>query len=189
MTRKLLLVPLLLVLACLFAGAYGALHNQVSYTVSSEYFTRFKFEQFRISESVPERLGAAMVGFAAAWWMGLVIGLILIPSGFGIRGVGSYFATMLRAFAAVTITTSAVGLVALGAAFLLLDAETVGQITRYDWEILDDLAFARAGTMHNFSYAGGVLGIIGGAVVIYRAYQRQRMPTSKFPAPDTHLPS
>jgi hypothetical protein len=33
-------------IACLIAGAYGALHNQISYSVASEYFQQFKFIQF-----------------------------------------------------------------------------------------------------------------------------------------------
>ena len=33
---KVALVPVLLIVACLLAGVYGALHNQISYTVSPE---------------------------------------------------------------------------------------------------------------------------------------------------------
>ena len=41
---KLAWIPVLFLVACLFAGIYGALHNQISYTVSPEYFTQFKFK-------------------------------------------------------------------------------------------------------------------------------------------------
>ena len=68
------LTPLLLAIACLLAGLYGVLHNQISYTVSYEYFTEFK----------------------------------------------------------------------------------------------NNVAFARTGTMHNFSYLGGVLGIVSGVVCVLR---------------------
>ena len=46
--KKLVTIPILFVLACLFAGIYGALHNQISYSVAPEYFTQFKFIQFQI---------------------------------------------------------------------------------------------------------------------------------------------
>ncbi len=61
---KVALIPVLFVIACLFAGSYGAVHNQISYTVAPEYFTQFKFHQFQIDEGAPERVGAAIVGCA-----------------------------------------------------------------------------------------------------------------------------
>ncbi|KAA5544338.1 hypothetical protein FYK55_08285 [Roseiconus nitratireducens] len=165
---KLATVPVLFVLACLIAGIYGALHNQISYSVAPEYFTAFKFQQFRIDPSLPDRVGAAIVGWNAAWWMGLVIGFILIPLGLIIPGAGNYFRSMIRVFGVVAATTLIVGVVALAIAWLSIDAEHVGQITRYGNEIVDDVAFARAGTMHNFGYLGGLIGILTGCVAILR---------------------
>ena len=164
---RLVLIPVLVAIACLFAGVYGALHNQISYTVSPEYFTEFKFHQFGLVH-FQDRLGAAFVGWAAAWWMGLVIGVILIPSGLVMRGNSNYFWGMIRVFALVSFTTLIVGLTALAVAYLVIDADMAGQISRYGNDITDDIAFARAGTMHNFSYLGGLLGILTGAVSIFR---------------------
>ncbi len=148
---KLALIPLLFLIACLFAGIYGAVHNQISYTVSPEYFTQFKFHQFGISESIPDRIGAAIVGWNAAWWMGIVIGMILIPFGLLILGSANYFWAMIRVFGVVAVTTLIVGLTALGIAFVVVDTEVAGEISRYGNEMNDDVAFARAGTMHHFS--------------------------------------
>lgn len=175
---KLALVPVLFVIACLFAGMYGAIHNQISYTVAPEYFTQFKFHQFHIAEGTPERIGAAIVGWNAAWWMGIVIGIILIPYGLVIRGNANYFWAMICVFLVVTITTLVVGLGALAIAFFVLDADNVGDISRYGNEMTDDVAFARAGTMHNFSYLGGLIGIITGGITI--AWQRRRVNASAF---------
>ena len=135
-------------------GVYGAVHNQISYSIAPEYFTQFKFHQFRIDKDIPDRIGAAFVGWHASWWMGIVIGIVLIPIGLLIRGTANYFWSMIRVFGIVAITTLVVGLTALTAAFIILDAEAVGEITRYGNEIANDVAFARAGTMHNFSYIG-----------------------------------
>ena len=55
---------------------FGALHDQLSYSISPEYFTLFKFEQFDVPRSWPPRLGAAMVGGVAGGAAGLVAGLI-----------------------------------------------------------------------------------------------------------------
>ncbi len=141
---KLLLIPALFAIACLFAGIYGAVHNQISYSVAPEYFTQFKFHQFRIGESIHDRVGAAIVGWNAAWWMGVVIGIVLIPLGLQIRGTSNYFWSMIRVFGVVAITTLIVGLVALLFAFATIGPDTVGEITRYGNEIVDDGAFAHA---------------------------------------------
>lgn len=116
--NKLALVPLLFLVACLLAGIYGAVHNQISYTVAPEYFTQFKFHQFQIDEAIPDRVGAAIVGWNAAWWMGIVIGIILIPLGFVINGRSNDFWSMIRVFGVVAVTTMVVGLAALGIAFI-----------------------------------------------------------------------
>jgi len=163
---KLALIPVLLALGCLFAGLYGALHNQISYTVSPEYFTRFKFPQMSIPESLPERVGAAIVGVLASWWMGLVIGVFVIPVALRMPDARTFFAATLRAYAVVAMTTLVVGLLALAAAFLLIDEETVDHFMRFANEIEDNVAFARAGTIHNFSYLGGLIGIVTGCVSI-----------------------
>jgi hypothetical protein len=51
----------------LVAGLYGVLHDQVTYTISEEYFTRFKFYQFAYAEpeSRSPRVFAGIIGFLA----------------------------------------------------------------------------------------------------------------------------
>ena len=161
---KLLLMPVLMATACLVSGLFGALHNQISYTVSLEYFTHFKFRQFSIHPEIPERLGAALVGWYAAWWMGIVIGVVLIPIGLIIPSARNYFRTMLRAFAVVAGTTLTVGLSALTIATLAGSSDLGTSWTGQDDEVAR--AFQRAGTMHNFSYLGGLAGVLTGILTI-----------------------
>jgi hypothetical protein len=60
------------------AGAYGAIHDQLTYSISPEYFTRLKFRQFSYADfGLPERLFVAEIGFLATWWVGLVAGWLL----------------------------------------------------------------------------------------------------------------
>jgi len=171
---KLALIPVLFLIACLFAGIYGAIHNQISYTVAPEYFTQFKFHQFRIADGTPHRIGAAIVGWHAAWWMGIVIGIILIPFGLLIRGNANYFWGMIRVFGIVALTTLIIGLAALAIAYGFVNTDNVGSFSRYGNEIIDNVAFARAGTMHNFSYLGGLGGIITGGIAILRLRHRSK---------------
>lgn len=170
--KKIAIVPLLLLIGCLFAGVYGALHNQISYTVSPEYFTQYKFYQFRISPDLPDRLGAAIVGWNASWWMGIAIGIVVIPFGLRIPGARQYFHGTTRSFAVVALTALLVGLLALLIASLAVDAEIAGQQTHYGNEIQNDVAFVRARTMHNFSYLGGLIGIVTGCISIVARRRR-----------------
>ncbi len=160
----------LLLFGCLMAGLYGMLHNQISYTVSPEYFTRFKFRQFGIPPAVGNRTGAAMVGWQASWWMGIIIGLFVIPAGMMIRGDRRWLLVTLKAFAMVTLTALVTGLTALLISFVLIRSPQDSALIIRGVAIEDSVNFLRAGTMHNFSYLGGLLGIFTGLFVIYRDF-------------------
>jgi hypothetical protein len=65
---------LLAMVGALIAGCFGILHDQVTYTISPEYFTRMKFGQFRSADfGFSERIFVAEIGFLATWWVGLVV--------------------------------------------------------------------------------------------------------------------
>ena len=62
------ILPLFVPLAIIAAGIFGALHDQISYTISSEYYTKFKFNQFGLlHQSLPTRVRVAEVGWRASW--------------------------------------------------------------------------------------------------------------------------
>jgi hypothetical protein len=163
--QKLALFPVLLVAGCLVSGLYGALHNQISYTVSPDYFHAFKFHQFGIPEGLRGRFGASIVGWQASWWMGLLIGVPVLLVGLILPGWKAYLSRCLIAFAVVVGTALAVGLAALVYANCTI---TEASLPRYWYPegVSDYAAFARAGTMHNFSYLGGFIGIITGSLYL-----------------------
>jgi hypothetical protein len=74
MTKNFGLVLLALAAACLLAGVYGAVHNQISYTVCPEYFTKFKFIQFRLSDALQSRQGASFFGAV----VGILVGMVTV---------------------------------------------------------------------------------------------------------------
>jgi hypothetical protein len=170
-SAKAALLALLLGLGCLIAGVYGALHDQISYTVSPDYFHAFKFHQLSIPADQQNRVGAAIVGWRATWWMGAIIGVPILTAGLLLPGAWAYFRHCLVAFLVVTVTALIVGLGALAFAWATITPDSLPGF-RYP-EGVDRIAFARAGVMHNFSYLGGFLGILTGtaylAIVRYRA--------------------
>lgn len=169
---KLALIPFLLAFGCLVAGLYGALHDQVSFTASPDYFFAFKFHQFQIPLEQQNRLGAAIVGWRATWWMGVIIGVPLVIGSSFFPDARSAAKHCLIAYAVATTTALAIGAGALAMAWFMLDADHLPPF-RFPDGVVDRVAFARVGVMHNFSYVGGFLGIVTGFV--YLAFARGRM--------------
>jgi hypothetical protein len=155
---------LLFVISCLLAAVYGIVHDQISYTVSPEYYTRFKFIQFSIPPGFQNRIGVGAVGFFATWWMGIVIGIFLIPVGLVIPEWKYYLFAMLRCFGVVALTALVVGLGA-----LVWGKVTYSPAAIYfpiPESVIDRESFYLAGNMHNFSYIGGGVGILTGIIWI-----------------------
>jgi hypothetical protein len=151
-----LIVVLLAIVVC---ATFGALHNQVSYTVSPDYFHAFKFYQFEVAEPLRNRWGASLVGVGASWWMGVPLGLVLgIPTLLQPTRRGFVRATVLSivTMLAVTMATGAIGLV-------LADSlvEAPARLEIYEGvPVQNPAAFWRAGSMHNFSYLGAAVGLV-----------------------------
>jgi hypothetical protein len=174
---KVALFPWLLASACLIAGLYGALHNQISYTVSPDYFFAFKFHQFGITVDLQCRLGASLVGWYASWWMGLIIGVPVLLVGLVCPTWETYVRRSFIAFAIAALTALVVGLGALVYGYFTI-AEGSSPGFWYPEGIADHVSFARAGNMHNFSYLGGSLGIItASAYLIVARLRRTTRPT------------
>lgn len=160
--------------SCLAAGLFGVVHNQVSYTVSPEYFSHFKFVQFQLSESLQNRLGASFVGWAASWWMGLLIGCVLIPLGAILLHREVFLQIMVQTIALVVAVTALVSLAGLLIAILTINGNRLPPYW-YPPNLQDQVAFARAGTMHNASYLGGLLGMVAGAAFIFLRRRKSRI--------------
>ena len=149
MTR-LLALPFLVAFACLAAALYGALHNQISYTIGPSYFTELKFAQFAIPPELHNRAGAALVGVLASWWMGLIIGLpIALITALARRPARLFLRATL-----ITLVAAAIG-AALSYALSLAhsDADLAQTFPQ-------DPSFIRAAALHDGSYIGAALGFL-----------------------------
>ncbi len=167
MNKLLTLIPLLLICA-LWAGFYGILHDQLTYTISPEYYTKFKFFQFGLAnenatgEAVFQnpRLAVAVVGFLATWWTGIIIGLGLGVAGLFHANARNMFSYTMKAVMIVLVITFLTGLIGLAYGAVYLSK------TGVDWWLPPDLVhtknFIMVGSMHNFGYLGAVIGMIAG---------------------------
>ncbi len=174
--RELPMTFALMVAGAAVAGLYGALHDQVTYTIGPEYFTRMKFDQFAWAEpeGVHPRIFAAVIGFLATWWVGALVVWILARVSLWHEFRLPPLREMVRAFMIV---------------FLVAMATAAGgwlwgqwrKRTGYDeaWHSLmipfgveRPEEFMTVAYIHNASYLGGMLGTV--AALVYLAVARRR---------------
>jgi hypothetical protein len=162
MRKKIGHLILIVIISVFLASIYGIIHNQISYSISPEYFTKFKFEQFGIikfSIDFP-RYCAGIVGVASTWWFGLLIGLIIGIVGFFLPTTKmmwkSAFGAIIRTFI-IAIGFGIIGI--LVGKLIISNLNTTWNIPA---DLTDQKSFLTSGTMHSFSYLGGVIGLIYG---------------------------
>lgn len=174
--KKFLTLGLIISIAPLIGGIYGVLHDQITYTVSPEYYTKFKFYQFGLMDTGNEaifpnpRIEVSIVGFLATWWMGVPIGIILGLVGLIHKNSRQMFIITLKAFLITVIVAFATGLIGLAFGSLYLADSGV------NWwlpeNLVDKKSFIAVGSMHNFSYLGGLTGLVAG--VIYSTRRKRK---------------
>ncbi len=177
--RRAFLLLGLLILACLLAGLYGALHDQVTYQIAPEYFTRLKFLQFHVSSEMHPRVGAAIVGFFASWWAGCLFGIAVLGSGMLIRDDWVFFQSSLRAICLVLGSTFLAGSLAYLGSFAITGPNEWQLRFLQKLQVEDTQSFLRVGMIHNASYLGGILGMGLGVWYQLRTFWRSSPPTSK----------
>ncbi|WP_291725905.1 hypothetical protein [Bernardetia sp.] len=173
--KKILFFLLIVILSPLIAGAYGILHDQITYSISLEYYTKFKFIQFGIEEYFWDRLGASIVGFMSTWWFGLILGIVIGAVGFIQKNAKQMFKVSLQAIFINIVVALFVGLMG-----LIYGYSRWGNVSREhlpNWNIPDSVidfnSFVMVGSMHNFSYIGGILGLV--LAIIWQVRSKKRI--------------
>ncbi len=164
--RKFAMFFLIILVATAIAAIYGIGHDQLTYSISPEYYTKFKFIQFNLADVVAAqhmtqpRSAVMMVGILATWWMGLYIGILLALITFVFRDADTMFQSAVQALALVLLIA-------------IIGGVTGGLYGHYvlakggvDWwlpeHLVDRSAFITVGTIHNGSYLGGAVGLFFG---------------------------
>src|SRR5262245_10419078 len=177
---RLNLLPAMLgyaVMGAFVAGLYGVLHDQLTYSISPEYFTRLKFSQFHYADfGLPPRMFVAEIGFLATWWVGLIAGWFLARVAVPALPQTEARAALLRAFAVVL----ACGFAAAMVGFIWgLRLDPNSDLSA--WQgfvvgrgVVDLPNFVRVAYIHNASYLGGLLGLV---IALNRLHRLKRRTT------------
>lgn len=184
--KRLLVFLLLVLISCCLGGVYGILHDQLTYSISNEYYTKFKFLQFGFVDFGNEailhnpRIYVAIVGFLATWWMGLFIGVVLALLAFIHSDSKLMFIITMKSFIITILIAFLTGLLGLAYGHFILAGRPQKEF--YNWYIpgnlIDFKSFITVGSMHNFSYMGGVIGLIAG--MIYSITRKPKLASGIF---------
>lgn len=155
----------------LIAAMYGIIHDQVTYTLSVEYFTKLKFHQFHYADlGWGPRGFAGAVGLLATWWVGFIAGWFLGRLGTkrlaqveARRAVGRGFALIFGC-----------GLIGGTSGWCIGRATTMNSIPPHwapvlrQFEIDHAADFITVAHIHNGGYAGALVGFVIAALWIRR---------------------
>lgn len=176
--RKILTIFLVAAMASVIAGIYGVINDQITFSISSEYYTKFKFIQFNLANENNidkikfPRIFVSIVGFLATWWFGLVLGFILGFINLIQTSWQNLFKVSFNALLIAILVTFITGILGLFYGFFFLSHQPrsnfEGWFIPYNLENFRN--FIAVGSMHNFSYIGGILGLI---VAIFYSYKKR----------------
>lgn len=144
-------------------GIYGILHDQISFTISPEYFTKFKFNQFDYADfELPDRIFVAEVGALATWWVGFFCVWFLARRLLPGQPKPLAYRRIIMGFSIVGIFAVGAGLIGfLYGIWIDLPTETPYWTRAFRiLNISQPENFIRVAYLHNASYLGGVLGLI-----------------------------
>ncbi len=174
------LPPMIAVAACgaIVAGIYGILHDQITYTISPEYFSKLKFDQFRYADfGLPERIFVAEIGFLATWWVGLFCAWFLArrlipeqPRRRAARQISIGFAIVFACALLSALIGFGYGLWRGPGA----DCSSWDPVLDY-LDIEHRWSFMRVAYIHNAGYLGGLAGLILAMVLV----RPERRPAAK----------
>jgi len=164
-------------LGAVVAGPYGAVHDQISYAISPEYFTKLKFRQFSYADfGWPPRLFAAEVGFLATWWVGLLAGWLLARAGLAELPLPAWRKAAVKAFGIVLVVAALSGFIG---ALLGFAASRNSDLSGWSdmqqtLDIADLRAFIIVAYLHAAGYLGALIGLVSAIVYVRRCLPRTR---------------
>lgn len=176
--RKFVMFLLIILVATVIAAIYGVGHDQVTYSISPEYYTKFKFIQFNLADALAAqhmtqpRSAVVMVGILATWWMGLYTGILIGVAAFVFKDADIMFQSALQALALVLLTAILAGAIGgLYGHYVLSKRGAVGWLPGH---LNDKPAFVTAGAIHDLSFIGAVIGLVAGLIFLLVKNSRLR---------------
>ena len=157
---------LIVVISIFLSVIYGITHDFITSKISNEFYTKLTFFEFGILDDYSREFNGnwtfalIWVGFFSTWWFGLLTGLILGILGMKYSNGKNLLNKTLKSILIVIGITIVFGFVGYGIAELN-PSEIITNYT-YPFEIEHKAEFNKVAKIHNFSYIGGIVGLIIG---------------------------
>jgi len=148
---------------------YGIIHDELTYTLCPEFYTKVRFEQLNITNSSP-RIGVALVGIINTWLYSLIIGSVLATAGLFHSNNKKNIHYTLQSFAISVFCSFAFGMIG----FILYRIFPEQEMDNFKLPdtIIDIRNFRAVQVIHNFSYMGGIIGMFVG--IGWQFYKRKK---------------
>ena len=160
------------VVGAFLAGLYGIVHDQVTYSISPEYFTRLKFAQFHYADfGLPARVFVAEIGFLATWWVGLVVGWFIARISVPASSRQEAASCCARGFLIVIAFGFGAGIIGYVLGLLHGSDYSSWESMASNLGVVDLPSFVRVAYIHNAGYLGGLVGLVS-AIIYLRNRKR-----------------
>lgn len=145
----------------LSGGVYGALHDWLTYAISSEYFSLMKFDQFaRFDLGLPPHVFAAEIGFIAAGAVGLAAGWFIARIAVPAWLARVALVKAMRAFLLMLLCAAASAAIGNFIALKTSLATWLWQDLCGSLGVSDASAFQRVALIHTAGYVGALAGLV-----------------------------
>ncbi|RRJ86905.1 hypothetical protein EG240_15745 [Paenimyroides tangerinum] len=160
--KALIIVIFSIIIACLF----GAIHNQLSYSVSYEFFEHFLFGNFGTNEwnLNNKRIEASVVGILGSYWVGFILGIIYAVICLFIN-TENKFKYILKAIS-INIFFALIGSIIGYIIGFIIPWENLGIWMEFGTQ--NPQKYVQANFMHSGSYYGGIIGLIIGIIYLFK---------------------
>jgi hypothetical protein len=147
-------------------------HDQITYSISPEYFTRLKFAQFHYADfGLPARVFVAEIGFLATWWVGLFAGWFIARVSVSARSRQEAARCCARGFLIVIAFGFGAGTIGYVLGLLRGSDYSSWESMAANLGIVDLPSFVRVAYIHNAGYLGGLVGLVS-AIIHLRNQKR-----------------
>jgi hypothetical protein len=168
----------LLILAPMMAALYGFIHDQITFSISEEFFTKFRFAHYDFPHAWHPRARAGMIGIINAWKTGIPFGIILTAVG---RIHANTHKLLFYTFYTYLLTFFMSFAFAIIAEYVPVSTDVVNFRQTLPENITDPIAFQRVVQINNFGYVGGIVGMLMGIglhILLYKKDKNKALGTS-----------
>lgn len=137
----------LIVAGVLLACIYGIVHDQLTYLISPEFYTKIRFPQYNIHSNAA-RWGVSLVAIYSSWKIGFIFSIIITAMGAIHNYTKLFVKYTVEAYLVVATTTSIISF--------------VGYLLELSKDNINNGNFLMVQSIHNFTYIGGIIGMFLG---------------------------